>query len=91
MTDRIVCDVSAWDAPAPAIEIHRLAERRQTGERTLPDGSHTGGLGVTLCGLEQATRGHGWFVITDPNEYQAVRIGTEWPICAKCFPTPRLG
>lgn len=83
----IVADVSTWNDTFTTIEVHRLGGR-QDGSRQLPDGSNTGGLGITVCGVEQATRGHGWWVYDpDTNVYQRSMVATgRWPICETCNP-----
>lgn len=82
----IVADVSGERDPEPRSEVHRLSPTVQDGTyRSLPDGSSVAGLRFTACGIPQATRGHGWHLLT--NDYQVARIERgDWPICPYCLP-----
>lgn len=84
MNEIIIADVSDWDDPEPRGEIHRMGGR-QDGSRVLLDGSYTGGLGVTVCGIEQATRGHGWWFYDALTEAQKERQQGK-PVCPTCLP-----
>lgn len=83
----IVADVSGISDKETRVEVHRLGGF-QSGERPLPDGSYTGGLGITVCGLEQQTRGHGWSYLDGAgNDYQRAKIASgAWPVCPTCLP-----
>lgn len=84
--DVIAADVSGETDLQTRPEVHRLGGYQEGGY--LSDGSYTGGLGITVCGKKQATRGHGWWAVSRDNAYQQEKIASgEWPICSVCLPT----